>query len=206
MLRYPSTCPWRRRGPAQQSFQPAIDRGWRTPTKDPLDLCHIGDKQRRLVLPSYPRSKMDESACMEMIRSAVPRPVPTAPCANKTLAALFAEILDQSETGFQPIQVLGRIAVAVRRRNPGEVQQVGGSQRRDQSASRTSVVQVEAMPRNPVCSDAAARAAYGVHRKAVPHQCVRAMAPKKPRAARSKNRCDLRRVGHGPELSIRRGS
>lgn len=57
-----------------------------------------------------------------------------APCANKTLAALFAEILDQSETGSQPIQVLGRIAVAVRRRNPGEVQQVGGSQRRDQAS------------------------------------------------------------------------
>ena len=72
--------------------------------------------------------------------------------ADEALAAMFAERLDQSETGFQPIQVLGRIAVPVGRGNPGEVQQVGRPQLRDQPLRGSRDVQVEIVPGNPVGS------------------------------------------------------
>ena len=48
---------------------------------------------------------------------------------DETLAALFAKRPEQSQTGFQPIQILGRITIAVRRRDPGEMQKMGGPQR-----------------------------------------------------------------------------
>src|SRR5262249_29177825 len=75
---------WRRRGPAQQSFQPAVDRGWRTPTKDPLDLCisatsNAGSPSRPARAPKWSSpGAWESSAILSVIcRTVVPRPVPT---------------------------------------------------------------------------------------------------------------------------------
>ena len=65
---------------------------------------------------------------------------------------MCAERLDQGEAGFQPIQVLGGMAVPAGRGNPGEVQQVGRPQLRNQPVRGSRDVQVEIMPGHPVRS------------------------------------------------------
>jgi hypothetical protein len=107
--------------------------------------------------------------------------------------------------GFHPIQVLSRVAIAVRGGNPGEVQQVRGSQRRDQLLSRSSGLQVELVPRDPVCSLALAGAAHPVKLKAMPNQRRRAVASEEARAARGENGCHPRRIRHYQRVRLTDG-
>ena len=116
--------------------------------------------------------------------------------ANEALTAVFAKRLDQSETGFQPVEVLGRVAVPVGSGNPGKVQQVGWPQRRDQTLRGSWDLQVDIVPGNPVGGIVIAAPAHRMNAKAAPDHGLHAMAPQKSGATRGEDISGHGGVGH----------
>src|SRR5437016_3728913 len=94
------------------------------------------------------------------------------------------------------------MAVAIRCRNPGEVQQVGGSQRRDQLLDRGALIEVEAVPSDAVRGHAVATAAHRMNAKAGSKECLRTMLPQESRAARGEHCCGLRGIGHVQKVRV----
>ena len=103
---------------------------------------------------------------------------------DEALTPMLAECLDQGDAGFEPIQVLGRIAVPIRRSNPGKVQQMGGPQRGDHLLGSSRRLEVEIVPDYPVGGAITTmRPTHRVNAQAMSDQRLRAMAPKKSGAA-----------------------